>query len=386
MAYWHIFFTALRLGFTSFGGPVAHLGYFREEYVKRRKWLDDSTYADLVALCQFLPGPASSQVGIAIGILRGSFAGGFLAWLGFTLPSVIMLLAFAYIIEEYQIDHGQTGWVTGLKLVAVAIVAQAVLEMGRKLTPDRLRITVASAVAVVCLLFPTVQIQLLVLVLSGIFGWMFLRGEASKSSFLSEVAVTKRAGLLSLSLFFLLLVLLPLVRELANIQWIALFDSFYRAGSLVFGGGHVVLPLLEREFVPSWITREQFLAGYGAAQAVPGPLFTFSSYLGAVMDGWTGAIIATVAIFLPSFLLVVGILPFWSELRNNKHIQAAFAGINAGVVGILFAALYDPIWTTAIASPIHFVIVLICFVLLVHWRLPSWSVVIASVVLGQLFL
>jgi chromate transporter len=384
MNWWLIFITALKLGLTSFGGPVAHLGYFHKEYVKRRKWLDEKTYADLVALCQFLPGPASSQVGIAIGTLRGGLAGGILAWLGFTLPSVIILITLAYFIETFHVQSA--GWLTGLKLVAVAIVAQAVFEMGRKLTPDRLRITIAAAVASISLLFPSPQIQLALLVLSGLIGFFLLRHNENDSSFIFQSQVSKRVGIVSISLFFLFLFCLPLLRQFTEMKWVALFDSFYRGGSLVFGGGHVVLPLLEKEFVPIWLTHEQFLAGYGAAQAVPGPLFTFASYLGAVIDGWHGALLATVAIFLPSFFLVLGVLPFWNMLRQDKKIRFIFSGINAGVVGILFATLYDPIWTTSIVSPLHFTIAFVCFVLLVFWKFPSWCVVIVSALLGGIFL
>jgi chromate transporter len=381
---WLIFITALKLGLTSFGGPVAHLGYFHEEYVKRRKWLDEKTYADLVALCQFLPGPASSQVGIAIGTMRGGLAGGILAWLGFTLPSVMILIAFAYFVETFHVQRA--GWLTGLKLVAVPIVAQAVFEMGRKLTPDRLRITIAAAVASISLLFPSPQIQLALLVLSGLIGFFLLHHNESDSSFIFQNQVSKRVGIVSISFFFLFLFCLPLLRQFTEMKWIALFDSFYRGGSLVFGGGHVVLPLLEKEFVPIWLTYEQFVAGYGAAQAVPGPLFTFASYLGTVIDGWHGALLATVAIFLPSFFLVLGVLPFWNMLRQNKQIQSIFSGVNAGVVGILLAALYDPIWTTSIVSPLHFTIAFVCFVLLVFWKWPSWFVVIVSALLGGIFL
>jgi chromate transporter len=384
MNWWLIFITALKLGLTSFGGPVAHLGYFHKEYVKRRKWLDEKTYADLVALCQFLPGPASSQVGIAIGTLRGGLAGGILAWLGFTLPSVIILITLAYFIETFHVQSA--GWLTGLKLVAVAIVAQAVFEMGRKLTPDRLRITIAAAVASISLLFPSPQIQLALLVLSGLIGFFLLRHNENDSSFIFQSQVSKRVGIVSISLFFLFLFCLPLLRQFTEMKRVALFDSFYRGGSLVFGGGHVVLPLLEKEFVPIWLTHEQFLAGYGAAQAVPGPLFTFASYLGTVIDGWHGALLATVAIFLPSFFLVLGVLPFWNMLRQDKKIRFIFSGINAGVVGILFATLYDPIWTTSIVSPLHFTIAFVCFVLLVFWKFPSWCVVIVSALLGGIFL
>lgn len=297
---WEVLRVSTKLGLTSFGGPIAHLGYFHDEYVRRRKWMDEKAYADLVALCQFLPGPASSQVGIGIGILRAGLWGGVMAWLGFTLPSVIVLVLFALLLQGFDIANA--GWIHGLKIVAVAIVAQAVLGMGQKLTPDRSRVTIAVGAAALVLLWPTAYTQVLIIAAAGILGlWLYKKGPDPGSQSL-RMPVGKPFAIGCLVLFFGLLAALPLLRQTFDIQWLALFDSFYRSGSLVFGGGHVVLPLLEREVVPTgWVNPEDFLAGYGAAQAVPGPLFTFAGYLGAMAGGITGAMVATVAIFLPAF-------------------------------------------------------------------------------------
>lgn len=370
-----------KLGLTSFGGPIAHLGYFHDEYVRRRKWMDEKAYADLVALCQFLPGPASSQVGIGIGILRAGLWGGVMAWLGFTLPSLIVLVLFALLLQGFDIANA--GWIHGLKIVAVAIVAQAVLGMGQKLTPDRSRVTIAVCAAALVLLWPTAYTQVLIIAAAGIIGlWLYKKGPDPGSQSL-RMPVGKPFAIGCLVLFFGLLAALPLLRQMFDIQWLALFDSFYRSGSLVFGGGHVVLPLLEREVVPTgWVSPEDFLAGYGAAQAVPGPLFTFAGYLGAMSGGITGAIVATVAIFLPAFLLVAGALPFWNGLRNSPRVQGALIGINAAVVGILLAAFYVPIWTTAITAPVDFALALLLFILLVFWKLPPWVVVLAGALAG----
>ncbi|RXT07162.1 chromate transporter [Ammoniphilus sp. CFH 90114] len=366
-----------KLGFTSFGGPIAHLGYFHEEYIRRRKWMDERSYADLVALCQFLPGPASSQVGIGIGVMRAGLLGGIFAWIGFTLPSVIALILFAFLLQGF--DIGNAGWIHGLKLVAVAIVAHAVLGMGQKLTPDRNRATMAILAATITLLWQSAVTQVLIIIVAGIIGLILYKD--SKIPELPEIRVPIRrsVAVLSLVLFFVLLFGLPLVRSVASYEWLAVFDSFYRAGSLVFGGGHVVLPLLEREVVPTgWLNKEEFLAGYGATQAVPGPLFTFAAYLGAIMGGWFGAMIATIAIFLPAFLLVVGTLPFWDTLRRKPNIQGALVGVNAAVVGILLAALYDPIWTSTILAPVDFALASILFIMLTFWKTPPWVVVIAG--------
>ncbi|WP_151737500.1 chromate transporter ['Paenibacillus yunnanensis' Narsing Rao et al. 2020] len=372
-----------KLGLTSFGGPIAHLGYFHEEYIRRRKWLDERSYADLVALCQFLPGPASSQVGIGIGILRAGLWGGLTAWLGFTLPSVIFLVLFAFLLQGFDISSA--GWIHGLKLVAVAIVAQAVLGMGQKLSPDRNRATLVILAASVTLLWQTAFTQALIILVSGIAGMLVYRSQAVAETPGLDVPVSRRFAVLCLSAFAGLLILLPLLRQTVAADGLALFDSFYRSGSLVFGGGHVVLPLLEREVVPAgWVSEADFLAGYGIAQAVPGPLFTFAAYLGAVSHGAMGAMIATAAIFLPAFLLVAGALPFWNALRKSPKAQGALAGINAAVVGILLAALYNPLWVTAVLSPADFALASILFLLLVFWKLPPWIVVAAGAAGGTL--
>ncbi|MDP4096324.1 chromate efflux transporter [Paenibacillus sp. P96] len=372
-----------KLGLTSFGGPIAHLGYFHNEYVRRRKWLDEQSYADLVALCQFLPGPASSQVGIGIGLLRGGWIGALAAWIGFTLPSVLAMVLFAYLLQGT--DMLNAGWVHGLKLVAVAIVAQAVWGMGQKLAPDRSRATVAILAAVIVLLWPTAVSQLVVVLAAAAAGLFLYRNTTAPAVANMQTSVSRKAGAACLLLFAGLLLLLPLLRGIFPSFGIALFDSFYRAGALVFGGGHVVLPLLEREAVPSgWLSGEQFLAGYGAAQAVPGPLFTFAAYIGAVAGGWQGALIATLAIFLPAFLLVAGALPFWALIRSMPRAQGALAGVNAAVVGILLAALYDPIWTSAVRGVLDFAVAAILFIMLVFWKLPPWVIVIAGVLGGTL--
>ncbi|HTK05873.1 MAG TPA: chromate efflux transporter [Ktedonobacteraceae bacterium] len=375
-----------RLGLTSFGGPIAHLGYFRQELVVRRKWLDEQNYADLLSLCQFLPGPSSSQMGIALGITRAGLWGGLAAWLGFTLPSAVALTIFAALTAGSQ-NVAQTGWLHGLLVVAVAVVAQAVWGMARSLCPDRPRATIALLAAIAILLWPVAIVQIIILAVGGLIGWRFLRSnEAIKPSVL-PLSVPRRLAVVCWGLFFALLLGLPLLRLVVHNQALALFDTFFRVGSLVFGGGHVVLPLLQSEVVPAgWVSNNQFLAGYGAAQAVPGPLFTFSAYLGAVSKpsphGWLGALIALVAIFLPSFFFVIGILPFWNHLRTIEGFQAALRGINAAVVGILLAALYQPIWTSAIHTPIDLALGLLAFGLLVIWKLPPWIVVLVTALLG----
>ncbi len=368
---------ATRLGLTSFGGPIAHLGYFREEYVNRRKWLDEKAYADLVALCQFLPGPASSQVGIAIGMIRAGLPGALASWIGFTLPSALALMIFAYVLQGIEIQ--ETGWIHGLLVVAVAVVSQAVWGMARQLAPDRPRATIAFLAAIIAVTWQSAVSQLLIIVTSGLIGWWLLpKGLDTKPSSI-RIPFSRKAALISWVLFFGLLLLLPLLRQISSIQWLAILDSFYRTGALVFGGGHVVLPLLQAEVVPpGWMSDDQFLAGYGAAQAVPGPLFTFAAYLGTVISGWPGAILATAAIFLPSFLLVIGTLPYWEWMRTRPTFQAALNGINAAVVGILLAALYDPVWTKAIHSPANFSLALLSFGLLMIWKLPPWMVVLFS--------
>jgi len=378
--------TFVRLGVTSFGGPVAHLGYFRQEIVVRRKWLDEQNYADLLALCQFLPGPSSSQMGIALGITRAGIPGGLAAWLGFTLPSAIALTIFAYVTTGL---HGatQTGWLHGLLVVAVAVVAQAVWGMATSLCPDRPRATIAILAAIAILLWPVAIGQIIILAIGGLIGWRFLRSSDVSRPAVLPLSVPRRLAVACWVIFFTLLLGLPLLRLIVHAQALALFDTFFRVGSLVFGGGHVVLPLLQREVVPSgWVTNDQFITGYAASQAVPGPLFTFSAYLGAVSkpapDGWLGALIALIAIFLPSFLFVIGILPFWNRLRSIEAFQAALRGINAAVVGILLAALYQPIWISAIHAPADFALSLLAFGLLVIWKVPPWIVVVISALLG----
>ncbi len=370
----------LRLGLTSFGGPVAHLGYFREEFVIRRGWLDDRSYADLVALCQFLPGPASSQVGLAIGLSRGGYLGALAAWAGFTLPSAVALVLFAYSVTALG-DVAGAGWLHGLKVVAVAVVAQAVLGMMRSLAPDRERATMAVIAAIIVLAFPTAWGQIGAIAVGAIAGVTLLRVAAPTDDASLPLSVSRVVGMITLAIFFVLLIGLPLLAAVMPSQTLKLFDAFYRAGSLVFGGGHVVLPLLQASVVPAgWVTNDSFLAGYGAAQAVPGPLFTFAAYLGAVMgpqpNGWIGAGICLIAVFLPSFLLVVGALPFWEELRHRPQAQAALRGVNAAVVGLLIAALYNPVWITGITKPGDFALGCAAFLLLFMWQTPPWLVVV----------
>ncbi len=374
-----IFLVSTKLGLTSFGGPVAHLGYFHHEYVQKRKWIDEKSYADLVALCQFLPGPASSQVGMGIGLSRGGILGAIISWLGFTLPSVLVLVLFASVLQQIDIAHA--GWIHGLKLVAVAIVAHALWGMAQKLTPDRGRATIAVIAAAAVLLFQAAWIQIIVILFAGVIGWLLYREHTIATETKIFIPISRKVAVLCLSLFFILLILLPILRPLSH--WIAMFDSFYRSGSLVFGGGHVVLPLLENEFVSNGsITKEQFLAGYGMTQAVPGPLFTFAAYIGAIMNGALGATIATIAIFLPAFLLVVGVLPFWDALRRKPYVQGALLGINAAVVGILLAAFYQPIWTSSVEKPADFVVALLLFAMLAFWKLPPWVIVIVGAISG----
>ncbi|MDZ5473542.1 chromate efflux transporter [Bacillus sp. 31A1R] len=378
-----ILLVSTRLGLTSFGGPVAHLGYFHTEYIRRRKWMDEKSYADLVALCQFLPGPASSQVGIGIGVMRAGVLGGIVSFIGFTLPSVIALILFALLLQGF--DVGTAGWIHGLKVVAVAVVAHAILGMAQNLTPDLKRKAIALFALVVTLLWQTAYSQVSVILLSALIGYFIYRDQKETTDAKINFPVSKLFATICLVLFFALLFLLPILREVTSLSWVAMFDSFYRSGSLVFGGGHVVLPLLEREFVPTgWLSEEAFLAGYGATQAVPGPLFTFAAYLGTVINGWQGGLLATFAIFLPAFLLILGTLPFWDALRRNPKIKAALMGVNAAVVGILVSAFYQPIWTSSILAPIDFAFAAILFSMLVYWKLPPWVVVVTGAVGGAL--
>lgn len=378
-----ILMVSAKLGLTSFGGPIAHLGYFHDEYVRRRKWMDEQAYANLVALCQFLPGPASSQVGIGIGVMRGGLLGGILAFVGFTTPSVLMLIVFAIILKG--MDIGNAGWIHGLKIVAVAIVAHAIWGMAQKLTPDLSRKAIALLALICTLLWQTAYTQVSVILISAVAGLIIYKGQKEDSPTIIQVPLSRRFAFICLGLFFGLLIVLPILRELTHSSWVAMFDSFYRSGSLVFGGGHVVLPLLEREFVPGgWLSKEAFLAGYGAAQAVPGPLFTFAAYIGAVMEGWVGGLLATFAIFLPAFLLVLGTLPFWVSINRNSKINGALMGVNAAVVGILISAFYAPIWTSTIISPIDFAFAALLFSMLAYWKLPPWVIVVIGIIGGYL--
>jgi len=379
-----IFFASLKLGFTSFGGPVAHLAYFKDEYVDTRKWLDDKTYADIIALSQVLPGPGSSQVGIAIGMIRGGLFGGVVSWIAFTIPSVIVLVLFALLFQTYTM--GEMTWISSLKVVAVAIVAHAVLGLGKKLTPDKPRLAIALIAALVMLVFASTIAQIGVIIVAGIIGFFFFSGNSNPKIKPITVDFSKKHGLVALGLFALLLIGLPIVSSLTNHGYVSLFDTFYRVGSLVFGGGHVVLPLLEQEIVPTGLlSNDEFLAGYGVAQAVPGPLFTFASYLGTMISGISGALLATIAIFLPSFLLIIGALPFLGELQNNPRFQGILMGINASVVGILLAAFYNPVFTSAIQNGKDFGLAVILFSLLYFWKKPAWFIVVIGVILGELF-
>jgi chromate transporter len=377
-----------KLGVTCFGGPIAHIGYFREEFVIRRRWLDEHTYADLVALCQFLPGPASSQVGFSIGLMRGGYLGGFAAWTAFTLPSAIALILFAYGANALQGPIG-TGLLHGLKLVAVAIVAQAVWGMARTLAPDRERASIA-AIAALIILFSTASIaQIGAIALGGVAGFWFCRAAPSAGAGQGHLPmpVSRIVGLIALTAFFVFLGGLPVLWALSHAQGVALFDAFYRSGALVFGGGHVVLPLLrEATVTPGWVSDDAFLAGYGAAQAVPGPLFTFAAYLGAVVKplphGIAGATIGLIAIFLPGILVLMGVLPFWETFRRRARAQAMMRGVNAAVVGLLGAALYNPVWTSSVKGPGDFGIALVGFVLLTAWQTQPLVVVAISALGG----
>ena len=384
-----VFRVFLKLGLTSFGGPIAHLGYYRNELVVRRKWLDESAYADLVALCQFLPGPASSQVGFSLGILRGNgLLGGLAAWFAFTMPSALILFAFAMGAAAFTGPLAE-GFLHGLKLVAVAVVAQAIWGMARTLTPDRARAAIALAAIAIVVWFAGSLAQIAAIALGACAGLWLCRGEAAPVSGHLNFPVTRLAGGVALALFAALLLGSPLLIAATGSHGLALFDAFYRSGALVFGGGHVVLPLLQAQVVtPGWVSNEAFLAGYGLAQAVPGPLFTFAAYLGAVMgpapNGLAGAAIALVALLLPGMLLVYGMLPFWDAMRTRPAAQAAMRGTNAAVVGILGAALYHPVWTSAVLTPRDFALALAGFLLLVVWKMPPWVVVVLLAAAGTL--
>ncbi|MDA9436444.1 chromate transporter [Bradyrhizobium sp. CCBAU 51627] len=377
----------LKLGLTCFGGPIAHIGYFRDEFVVRRKWIDEHAYADLVGLCQFLPGPASSQVGFSIGLMRAGYPGALAAWTGFTLPSALILVLFAYGAGALGGPVGG-GLLHGLKLTAVAIVAQAVWGMARNLCPDRARASIATVAALI-ILFSTASIaQIGAIILGGLAGLWLCRSDAQASAGHVEMPVSRTVGLITLGMFFVLLAGLPVLRGLTGSTGVALFDAFYRSGALVFGGGHVVLPLLREAFVaPGWLSDDAFLAGYGAAQAVPGPLFTFAAYLGTVVSpephAVAGAALGLVGIFLPGILVLLGALPFWDSFRKRAGAQAMMRGVNAAVVGVLGAALYNPVWTTTVHSPRDFGIALVGFVLLIAWRAPPLIVVGFSAAAGM---
>lgn len=384
---WEVFFAFLKLGLTSFGGPVAHLGYFRTEFVERRRWLDDRSYSDLVALCQFLPGPASSQLGMALGMGRARWLGALAAWLGFTLPSALVLILFAYGIAQYQ-GVATSSWVHGLKVMAVAIVAQAVWGMGKNLCPDRLRGGVAILAALMTLALPSATGQVAAIVVSGVIGWWCVEKTAPQGALQHhDYGISPRVGLAALTVLALLLAGLPVVAVASGNAGMTLVSDFFRSGALVFGGGHVVLPLLQTAVVPTgMVGNTEFLAGYGAAQAVPGPLFTFAAFLGTIangpLHGWVGGLVLLVAIFLPAFLLVVAALPFWETLRRRAGIQSTMAGINAGVVGVLASALYDPVWTSAIRSKADFGLALTAFGLLVFGKVSPLVVVVLAALGG----
>ncbi len=386
LSFWQIFLIFLRLGLTSFGGPIAHLGYFREEFVLKRRWLSERSYADLVALCQFLPGPASSQVGIALGLARRGYTGALAAWAGFTLPSALILVVFALSISS-QYAEIPAGALHGLKVVAVAVVAQAVWGMARTLCRGIKEIAIMFAAACIALLIPSTFGQLAIIVLAGLFGLLLFKPSESNEHEPLPIRISHQAGVIFISLFFVLLLGLPILADLISNQTLYDLNAFYRSGALVFGGGHVVLPLLQASVVPQGlVSNDTFLAGYGAAQAVPGPLFTFSAFLGASMNtaptGWLGGFICLMAIFAPSFLLVIGALPFWEHLRQNVKTQAALKGINAAVVGILLAALYQPVWTSAINLPQDFGMAVVAFIALVYLKAPPWLVVFGCATTG----
>ncbi|WP_087689793.1 chromate efflux transporter [Pandoraea sp. PE-S2R-1] len=381
----------LKLGLTSFGGPIAHLGYFRREFVERRRWLDDGTFTDLLGLCQFLPGPASSQLGFSIGLLRAGWLGGLAAWLGFTLPSVLLLLAFAAVAPDLGGPAG-SGLIHGLKLVAVAVVAQAVWDMARRLCPDHRRAAIALVTVAALSVLTTVYAQLIVIALGAVLGLVFCKTASSSDLHGPSVrphvfGVSRAAGVVALICFFALLFGLPALAGSYAGQSLKVFDAFYRSGALVFGGGHVVLPLLQQQTVATgWISSNDFLAGYGAAQAVPGPLFSFAAFLGWMLAGtpnyWAGALLATVGIFLPGVLLVLAALPYWQVLRGRSSTTALLAGVNAAVVGLLASALYSPVWTSAVHSTLDFAVAVIGFFLLARWKFPPLVVVVFCALAG----
>lgn len=382
-----ILFVATRLGITSFGGPIAHIGYFREEYVNRRGWLDENSYTDIVSLCQVLPGPTSSQVGIVVGMWRAGFIGGVIAWLGFTLPSAIVLMLFAVSVGNAD-SLSAYGWLHGLKIMAVAVVALAVWGMARTICTDRTRYTISVISVIFILLIANQLTQIGVIVFGAIAGWLFLRHEVQYVQPNDRIMIPKAIAIASLVVFVSLLIFLPVARQLTTEPSLAIVDSFYRAGSLVFGGGHVVLPMLQSEVIePGWVSQDIFLAGYGAAQAIPGPLFTFAAYLGSAMGQFkypfVNGLMSLSAIYLPSFLLIVGVIPFWNDLRSMERFRGILAGVNASVVGLLMAALYDPIWISAVKIPSDAAILVGLIFLLTVLKWPVWSVVSISAIVGE---
>jgi len=374
-----IFVVFLRLGLTSFGGPIAHLGYYRTEFVERRRWLSEAAYADLVALCQLLPGPASSQVGFAVGLSRGGLLGGVAAWLGFTLPSAVAMVLFAQGAAALT-GPLSAGMLHGLQVAAVAVVAQAVWSMAVSLCPDRPRATIAVVATLIVTAAPTAIGQIAAILAGAAAGaWLCREVPAADRSARLSIPVPRSLAVAALAVFALLLIGLPIAAAVSPGPALAMATAFYRAGALVFGGGHVVLPLLHASVVePGWVSEDAFLSGYGAAQAVPGPLFSFAAYLGAMMTGWVGAALCLVAIFLPGLLLVVGVLPFWASLGRGALMRASLRGVNAAVVGVLLGALYDPVWTKGIGGPADFALALVAFALLVIWKAPPWLVVLVS--------
>jgi len=374
-----IFAVFLRLGLTSFGGPIAHLGYYRTEFVERRRWLSEAAYADLVALCQLLPGPASSQVGFAVGLSRGGLLGGVAAWLGFTLPSAVAMVMFAQGAASLT-GPLSAGMLHGLQVAAVAVVAQAVWSMAVSLCPDRPRATIAVVATLIVTAAPTAIGQIAAILAGAAAGaWLCREVPAAAPPARLSILVPRGLAIAALAVFALLLIGLPIAAAVSPGPALAMATAFYRAGALVFGGGHVVLPLLHASVVePGWVSEDAFLSGYGAAQAVPGPLFTFAAYLGAIMTGWVGAGLCLVAIFLPGLLLVVGVLPFWASLGRGALMRASLRGVNAAVVGVLLGALYDPVWTKGIGGPADFALALVAFALLVIWKAPPWLVVLVN--------
>jgi chromate transporter len=387
-AWREVFPAFLRLGLTSFGGPVAHLGFFRQEFVDKRRWLDESTYADIVALCQFLPGPGSSETAMTLGLLRAGLVGAFAAWLGFALPSALAMMLTAYCVAEFR-TVAESNVLHGLKVVAVAVVARAVIGMARTLCPDAPRAMLALGATLLAAFAPTTLGQIAAMAAGAVIGWLFLTGAAREGGEM-RLRLGEPWPATGLIMFFVLLIGLPVAAFASGNHTLALIDGFYRSGALVFGGGHVVLPVLQAAVVsPGWVSNDAFLAGYGVAQALPGPLFTFAAYLGVTMadrpNGWLGGLIGLLAIFLPGFLLVVGVMPLWSRLKGRAAAQSALAGVNAAVVGLLLAALYNPVWTSAILVPLDLVIALVGFVLLLL-RVPQWAVVAMGAAAGAVLL